>query len=357
MKSEHASPRTPSPLQPISAGWALNAANALGANFLQWLIFEASIIQRQVSFAVFAKRLLDGAETSEINQRALATALRDGDPRDVIAVAFGKCANGEITGFSRIGRDAYADPAAYLRYHDLYADPAHRRRFEVARHVGLLTEERLNALFDIDTAFLAVDWVRRLTPRRARLLTQVVAAIRENSSPEAGPALDMSISDSGPDRSYRDALTTWLAWCQFRHAPALNDEAMGISVVQDAATLIEKARQYQNCSARLNRMVDAVAGRSAYLTYEPDGEPFAMASLLPSTGGGWLLEGVYGVKNTPLTADQQAPLRAWLNARGVHGVKRQPLADGWRAAMQLVGVSDHELVEFDDLNDLLSAAA
>ena len=287
MQSKHVSPSAARPLQPIPAAWALNAANDLGAEFLRWLIFDASIIRRQVAFAVFAKQLLDGAETSELGLAALATALRDSDPRDVIAVAFGECAHGQITGFSRIGRDAYADPAAYLRHHDLYTDPTNRRRLEVARHVGLLTEERLNALFDIDLALLTVDWVRRLTPRRGRLLTQVVAAIRANAPPEADAALDMSISETGPDRSFRDALTTWLAWCRFPDAaPTLNDTALGVSVIQDAATLLEKARQYQNCSARLNRLVDAVAGRTAYLTYEPDGVPFAMASLLPSTDGG-----------------------------------------------------------------------
>lgn len=357
MKSEHASPRTARPLQPISTAWALNAANALGANFLQWLIFEASIIQRQVSFAVFAKRLLDGAETSESNQKALATALRDGDPRDVVAATFGKCAHGEITGFSRIGRDAYADPAAYLRYHDLYADPAHRRRLDVARHVGLLTEERLNTLFDIDPALLTADWVRRLTPRRGRLLTQVVAAIRANAPSEAGPALDMSISASGPDRTYRDALTAWLAWCRFSDVPVLNDADLGISVIQDAATLIDKARQYQNCSARLNRLIDAVAGRTVYLTYEPQGRPPAMASLLPSSGGGWLIEGIYGVKNARLSPEDQAPLRAWLSRRDIYGVSRPSLAAKWQAALSLIGVPDEELVEFDDLNDLLSAPA
>ena len=357
MQSKHLVRHAARPLQPISAAWALSAANELGAEFLRWLIFDASIIERQVSFAVFAKRLLDGAETSKPSLAALASALQDGDPRDVIAVTFGECAHGEITGFSRIGRDAYANPAAYLRHHDLYNDPAHRRRLEVARHVGLLTEERLNALFDIDPGLLTVDWVRGLTQSRGRLLTQVLAAIRANASPEAGPALDMSISESGPERSYRDALTAWLAWCRFPNVPALNDAVLGISVIQDGAALIEKARRYQNCSARLNRLVDAVAGRTAYLTYEPEGVPFAMASLLPSTSGGWLLEGVHGVKNTSLTADQQAPLRAWLATQGLHGVRRAPLADGWRAAMQLVGVSDHELVEFDDLNDLLSAAA
>lgn len=357
MQSKHASPRDARPFQPISAAWALIAANELGADFLQWLIFEASMIHRQVAFAVFAKRLIDDEETSELSLAALETALRDGDPRDVIAGTFGGCAHGQVTGFSRIGRDAYTDPAAYLRHHALYTDPRHRRRLEVARHVGLLTEERLNALFDIDPAFLTVDWVRRLTPRRARLLTEVVAAIRANASLEAGPALDMSISESGPDRTYREALSAWLAWCRFPNAPAMNGDALGISVIQDAATLVEKARQYQNCSARLNRLVDAIAGRTAYLTYEPGGEPFAMASLLPSTSGGWLLEGIHGVKNAPLTADQQAPLRAWLTVKGIHGVRREPLAEGWRAAMQLVGASDHELVEFDDLNDLLSAAA
>lgn len=357
MQSKHFSRPPARPLQPISAAWALSAANELGAEFLSWLIFDASIIRRQVAFAVFSKRLIDRVETSEHNLRALATALRDGDPRDVIAVSFGECARGQITGFSRIGRDAYADPAAYLRHHDLYTDPRHRRRLEVARHVGLLTEERLNTLFNIDPAFLTAGWVRRLTSRRARLLTQVVAAIRATALPEAGPALDMSISASDPDRSYRDAMTAWLAWCSFPHTPALNDAALGINVIQDAATLVDKARQYQNCSARLNRLIDAVAGRTVYLTYEPQGWPLAMASLLPSSDGNWLIEGIYGVKNVPVNSDDQAPLRAWLSQKGIHGVCRPPLDVGWRAALSLVGVPDEELVEFDDLNELLSVAA
>lgn len=357
MQSKHVNPRAARPFQPISAAWALTSANMLGADFLQWLIFEASIIRRQVAFAVFAKRLVDGVETSEPSLAALAAALRDGDPRDVIAASFGECMHGEITGFSRIGRDAYTDPAAYLRHHDLYADPCHRRRLEVARHVGLMTEERLNALFDVDSAFLTVDWVRRLTPRRARLLTQVVAVIRANTLPEADLALGHSIAEGGPDRSYRDALTAWLAWCRFPHTPALNDAALGIYVIQDAATLVDKARQYQNCSARLNRLIDAVAGRTVYLTYEPQGWPLAMASLLPSSDGGWLIEGIYGVKNVHVNSDDQAPLRAWLSQNGIHGVCRPPLDVGWRAALSLVGVPDEELVEFDDLNDLLSVAA
>lgn len=335
--------------QPISAMWTLNAANALGADFLQWLIFDASIIRRQVSFAVLAKRLLDDAASSEHNLKTLAKTLQDGDPSDAIAMTFGKCACGEITGFTRIGHDAYADPAAYLRYHDLYNLSNHRRRLEVARHIGQLSEDRLNVIFDIDPAFLTVDWIRRLTPRRARLLTLTVAAIRENAPTEAGAALHMSIAESSPDRSFREALTAWLSWCRFPDVPVLNDVDLGISVVLDAETLITKARQYQNCSARLNRLIEAVAGRAAYLTYEPDGAPFAMASLLPSSGGGWLLEGVYGVKNAPLSLNQQAPLRSWLAGKGVHGVSRSPLADEWRAAKALVGAVDPELDDLDDL--------
>lgn len=354
MQSKHFSPRATCPLQVISAPWALTAANMLGADFVQWLIFEASITRRQISFAAFAKLLLDEAATSASDLTVLASALREGDPRDVVTATFGECALGEITGFTRIGHDAYADPAAYLRHHDLYNNPAHRRRLEVARYIGQLTEDRLNIIFDIDPAFLTVDWIRRLTPQKGQLLTQAVAAIRANAPSEAGPSIDMSIAASSPDRSYREALTTWLAWCHFIDAPALNNPALGISVIQDAETLITKARQYQNCSARLNRLIEAVAGRAAYLTYEPNGAPFAMASLLPSSGGGWLLEGVFAVKNAPLTLKQQAPLRNWLADQGVHGVSRSPLADEWRAAKALFGAVDPE---FDDLDDLFSIAA
>ena len=73
------------------------------------------------------------------------------------------------------------------------------------------------------------------------------------------------------------------------------------------------------------------------MAYEPEGIPMAMAMLLPLNTGGWVVEGIYGVGNGPLSADQKAPLKAWLASRGVASVSRPAIPDMWIAALKLSG--------------------
>lgn len=148
-------------------------------------------------------------------------------------------------------------------------------------------------------------------------------------------------------------MSAWIKRCRFPPLPFEADEAAGVFPITSAAELSLKGLAYRNCSRGINKLVDAICGRSAYVAYEPGGKQTGMAQLFRLTNGSWMVEGVYGVGNSRLAAEVPEPLRAWFAERGVHSLRRPKLSPEWKTALGLVGHRD--FAEFEPEHDLIAA--
>lgn len=336
--------RTP---RAISASWALEPIVGLGPEFLHWITSRASVVRRQAVFAVAAKGWL--AEPEGIVAQVapdllpdakgeLARLLMIGDLPPIIAAAFGTCPDGYLSGLNRLGRDAFSEPELHLEFHRLYTDRALRDRRRVGQHLGRLTEDRLRMLIELDDALVHRSVLRRDLPiERMRDINAALQAVRSASTPDDEESLLSALHESGQQREIDDLLRTWIRRCRFPALPFAADEDAGVFPIQDAVDLMSRSLTYRNCTRSVHRAVDVICGRAAYVAYEPAGVPTAMAMLMPLNTGGWVVEGIYGVGNGHLSADQKAPLKAWLASRGVASVSRPAIPDTWSAALKLSG--------------------
>lgn len=349
--------------QPVSAPWAIAALRGLGAEFLAWVLCDASTERRQVVFAIAAHGWLDHPEAivaqlapDRLHQSraALSEVLITHDLRSLVRAAFGHCPDGYLGGLRRAGPDAFSRPEMYSKYFALFADPAVRNRRKIAQHLGSITEAKIEMLLEVDAALLNVSFFSRLSSiEEVRAINSALAAVRSVSDREHDAALVAAATDGGDDRKVEQFITAWIRRCRFPALPFEADPGFGVSPIQDAGRLLMKSLQYRNCARGLHRVVDAIAGRSAYVVYEPNGQPTAMALLYRLTNGGWLVEGVYGVSNSRVPAEVQRPFRAWLESRGVTSLDRPKLTAEWKTVLSLVGQS--RWAELEPEHDLLAA--
>lgn len=346
---------------PISSPWALAALRELGSDFLAWVLCDAGIERRQVVFAIAAHGWLDHPEAIVAqlaparlheSRAALSELLITHDLRGLARAAFGHCPDGYLGGLRRVGAEAFSHSETYEKYFALFADPALRNRRKVAQHLGSITEAKVEMLLEVDAALLNVGFFGRLSSvEEVRAINSALAAVRSVSDREHEAALVAAATDGGEDRKVEQFITAWIKRCRFPGLPFEADPGFGIFPIQDAGRLLMKSIQYRNCARGLHRVVDAIAGRSAYVVYEPDGHPTAMALLYRLTNGGWLVEGVYGVSNSRVPAEVQRPFRAWLESRGVTSLDRPKLAAEWKTVLGLVGQS--RWAELEPEHDLL----
>lgn len=348
---------------PVSAPWAIAALRRFGAEFLAWALCDATPERRQVVFAVAARGWLDHPEAIVAqlaparlheSRAALSELLITHDLRGLTRAAFGHCPDGYLGGLRRVGPDAFSLPETYEKYFALFSDPALLNRRKVAQHVGSFTEAKIEMLLEIDAALLHVGFFARLSSiEEVRAINSALAAVRSVSDREHEAALVAAATDGGEDRKVEQFITAWIKRCRFPGLPFEADPEFGVFPIQDAGRLLMKSIQYRNCARGLHRVVDAIAGRSAYVVYEPNGQPTAMALLYRLTNGGWLVEGVYGVSNSRVPAEVQRPFRAWLESRGVTSLDRPKLAAEWKTVLGLVGQS--RWAELEPEHDLLPA--
>jgi hypothetical protein len=364
MSPEIATPAQPAHQpRPISHSWAIGAASALGPEFLSWLLCEAGVTRRQVTFAVAARGWCETPEGIVVQvakeriaepRRALADLLRQGDLAAIIAAAFGTCPAGYLSGLNRLGPDAMSDPLAHCRYWTLFAERGHRPKLKIAQHLGLITEEKLAVLFEVDAALLHLPFVNRMTSlEQVREINVALSAIRASSDREDEAALVAAAVHGDENRKVEHFVSAWIKRCRFPPLPFEADEAAGVFPITSAGELSLRGLAYRNCSRGISRLADAICGRSAYVAYEPGGKQTGMAQLFRLTNGSWMVEGVYGVGNSRLTAEVQEPLRMWFSERGVHSLRRPPLPPEWKTALGLVG--HREFAEFEPEHDLIAA--
>jgi hypothetical protein len=336
--------RTP---RAITAPWALEPVASLGPEFLHWLICKASVVRRQAVFAVAAKGWLAEPEgiiaqvAPDLLPQArtgLARLLMVGDLPPIIAAAFGVCPHSYVSGLSRLGPDAFSEPGLHLDFHRLYSDRALKDRRRIGQHLGRLTEDRLRMLMELDGALVHGSVLRRDLPiERMRDINAALQAVRSASTPDDEESLMAALRESGEQREIDELLRSWIRRCRFPALPFAADEDAGVFPIQDALELMSRSLTYRNCARSIHRAVDVICGRAAYVAYEPGGTPTAMAMLLPFNTGGWVVEGIYGVGNGHLSADQKVPLKAWLAERGVASVQRPVMSPDWQAVLKLAG--------------------
>ena len=193
-------------------------------------------------------------------------------------------------------------------------------------------------LIELDEALVHGSVLRRDLPvARMRELNAALEAVRSASTPDDEESLLAALRESGEEREIDDLLKAWIRRCRFPALPFAADEAAGVFPIRDALELMSRSLTYRNCARSIHRAVDVICGRAAYVAYEPGGKATAMSMLLPLNTGGWVVEGIYGVGNGHLSADQKAPLKAWLASRGVASVSRPAIPDTWAAALKLSG--------------------
>lgn len=349
--------------RPITSSWAIVEARRLGSEFLAWLLCDAGDARRQVAFGLAAHGWLEQPEAvvAQLSpdrlsdpSAALCDLLRTTDLSNLVCAGFGHCPEGFLGGLRRVGPDAFSDPESYRQYFSLFAEPHFKPRRKIAQHLGTMTESKLRMLLEIDGSLLHVAFIDRLSSiEQVRSVNIALAAIRAASDREQEAALVAAAIDGGEDQQVERFVSAWIKRCRFPDLPFETDADAGVFPLQSAAQLIGRSIRYRNCARGLHRVVDAIAGRSAYVAYEPEGKPTAMALLYRLSNGAWLVEGIYGPGNARVPTPTQTPLRAWFAGRGVLSLDRPKLAPEWKTVLGLVGHG--RWAELEPEHDLLEA--
>lgn len=150
-----------------------------------------------------------------------------------------------------------SDPLAHCRFWTLLAERRHRPKLKIAQHLGRITEEKLAVLFEVDAALLHLPFVNRMTSlEQVREINAALSAIGSLGQPER-PSMGEGCGGGGKGGNL--------------HRLIHGDEVLDLPVPLT---------------------MDGIAGRSAYVAYEPGGKPVGMAQLFNLTNGSWMVEGV-----------------------------------------------------------------
>jgi hypothetical protein len=355
--------RGATPIAPRAApcalvGWPLEAALVLdaasGGGFLRATCGSRNHWKQAFSAALagglldnpglFLRRALGKATDGSwaVLTAEVAELLPTMKPRGIVQAALGECPPGYLGALFKLGAEPISK-LAYIRLLDLFtsSDPVVSRRRAVLFQLTSLDEGRLLAVEQIDPVLLHPTLMARVRAvDHAHELNHILAAIRVCCSSATDDAIRQSLSSfstGGQGRWVRN----WLAKAdQADTALEIDDPEMEVVRPTNVG---EVADRFNNCLRTM--MVRLLGGTWAAAVLKPSALILTFARLADER---WLLSGVHGKANLPVSTEDVALARAKVGQLGDRFVLAAEVPSSLRP---LVRAMDPYCIghDFDDL--------
>lgn len=320
-------------------GWATDSLVQLDplAPGLISRVLTASPRSRQAIFTVLASRLLI-AEHNDAFGRVddgddanLAFILREGRPREILELVFGRVPDGWLGALERLGGQPMTNLNSYVKLHAIFANPRHRRRADALRHVGQVSEKMLLVLDALDERWVHAEALKRLpTVVAARDFNRAIAFAQSVSSRATDDAVATAIGLLAPTAPLAAIVRRFVRRAdRFPPHPITGDDEL--RPLTSARDFIEAGRRYRNCLATL--LDRALAGQVAFAEYRCE----AIIELRPLTlGKGWLLEQVHVARNAIVSAELADAVQTKCAVLGIPHVDARDADEDWRRYRRFV---------------------
>ncbi len=320
-------------------GWATDSLVELDplAPGLIGRVLTASPKSRQAIFTVLASRLLVAEHNDALGRvddgddANLAFILREGRPREVLELIFGRVPDGWLGALERLGGQPMSNLNTYVKLHRLFADPMHRRRAEALQHVGQITEKMLAVLDTLDDRWVHAETLKRLHDvTAAKDFNRAIAFAQCVSSKATDAAVADAIARLAPTARLSGIVRRYVRRADRfpSHPLALDGE---IRPLVSARDFIEAARRYHNCLAT---MIDrALIGLVAFAEFRDE----AIVELRPLTmGRGWVLDGVHVARNAHVPTSLADEVERKCAAVGIPSFEQRDNSEDWRRYIRFV---------------------
>ena len=280
-----------------------------------WRNAVAAALSSQVRTTPEAFLLRANAEISEESTDVqIADALMAMKARGILEAAYSEVPPGLLAILRKIGSSLLSTPDAYVR---LYAfltseEPEHQARRRVLDRLDArLDDEIMHVVQLLPIRLMSPKTVLAVrTATEAHKVQSRVPLIQKMVSNATDEALRQSIEDA-PHFRASNWVRGWLARAD-RLPPLgipLDDDLSVVRIVPASARSL--GREWQNCLA--GHSTAMAMGAAAY---------FAITDLnvivvLTRTDGGWLLTGLHGRANLPVSAETAQRVKERLNRQGV----------------------------------------
>lgn len=320
-------------------GWATDSLVELDplAPGLIGRVLTASPKSRQAIYTVLASRLLI-AEHNDAFGRVddgddanLAFILREGRPREILELVFGRVPDGWIGALERLGGQPMNSLNAYVKLHRVFADPKHDKKAEALRHVGQITEKMLSVLDTLDDRWVHAESLKRLSDvTAAKDFNRAIAFVQSVSSKATDEAVAAAIARLAPTARLSSIVRRYIRRAdRFPSHPIDGDDDM--RPLNSARDFIEAARRYRNCLAS---MIDrALIGQVAFAEFRGE----AIVELRPLTlDRGWLLDAVHVPRNAHVPSTLAEEVERKCAGIGVPSFDQRDTGEDWRRYVRLV---------------------
>lgn len=320
-------------------GWATDSLVQLDplAPGLISRVLTASPKSRQAIFTVLASRLLI-AEHNDAFGRVddgddanLAFVLREGRPREILEIAFGRVADGWLGALERMGGQPMNGLHAYVKLHSIFTNPRHRQKAEALRHVGQITEKMLMVLDALDERWVHAETLKRLPNIvAAKDFNRAVAFAQTVSSKATDEAVASAIGRLAPTTSLAVVVSRFVRRADhFPQHPITGDD--DIRPLTSARDFIECGRRYRNCL--VTKLDEALAGQVAFAEFQRE----CIVELRPlSLERGWLFHDVHVERNGFVDGELAEAARLKCETLGVPAVDPRDRGEAWRRYRRFV---------------------
>lgn len=252
-----------------------------------------------------------GEEVTEVQVADVFMAMK---PMPIIQAAYGELPSCFSSILRKIGSSLLNTPHAYRRLHRLLTsdEAEHQARRRVLEKLDArLDDELIQVVEVLDLAILSPKTAMAVrTATEAQKLNARAAIIRQVCSIATDAALRQSIEDT-PHFRASNWVRGWLGRADRlpRLGIALDDDPGVVRIVP--ATARTMGREWQNCLAGHTNAV-AMSSTAYFAISELN-----VIALLTRTDAGWLLSGLHGRANFPVSAETAHRVKDRLSSRGV----------------------------------------
>jgi hypothetical protein len=324
-------------------GWATDSLVELDplAPGLIGRVLTASPKSRQAIYTVLASRLLIAehndafGRVDEGDDANLAFILREGRPREILELVFGRVPDGWLGALERLGGQPMDGLHAYVKLHTIFANPRHRQKAEALRHVGQITEKMLMILDALDERWVHAETLKRLPNIvAAKDFNRAVAFAQSVSLKATDEAVATAIGRLTPTASLAVVVNRFVRRAdRFPLHPVTGDDE--ICPLTSARDFIECGRRYRNClSIKLD---EALAGQVAFAEFRRE----CIVEFRPlSLGKGWLLEHIHVARNGFVSSELAKAAEAKCEAIGIPHVDGRDSGEDWRRYRRFIHGTD-----------------
>lgn len=316
------------PNPPDLIGWPtkrLIALDALAPGLLA-RVLSAAPMSRHAIFAALSVRFDPRADDSDF-----ALVLRSGKAREIVSYCRSEPPEGLLGAFARMGGQPLPRATYYDLLFDIFSDPDKRLQARALRHCGYISKLTLDALTSLESKWLLPGVLKRADNlMEVRDFQKSIDVLRSLPNPPTDETIERAILALGPKSKLSAVIVRLIRRAKsFPDHPLARDEVFQPLV--SASDLIRASRKYENCLR--HRIMGPLTGRVAYAEYKDGVAVIELRRM--SEDQGWLLVGIHGPRNEPVTVEIRREIREVCSGRGIPHIVENIEDVKWRSLLRM----------------------